>query len=157
MVLSGQEGCSCAGKAFTAHSSLIWGLLTWDTRRELVAFTSHHYLQAQTAAGQPSAFGEGLLLSRCRFWFFTFILLCSRRITSIGSGKHFDKISLLQIKNSLSSLLLRVPVLPHPQRRSAEPNHCLEQLRPLFWCKATRKKKEKKRSPVYPAVTLARV
>lgn len=103
------------------------------------------------------SFWEGLLLSRCRFWFFTFILPCSHQIASIGSGKHFDKISLLQIKNSLSSLLLRVPVLPHPQRRSTEPNHCLEQLRPLFWCKATRKKKRKKRSPVYPAVTLARV
>lgn len=69
VVLSGQEGCSCAGKAFTAHSSLIWGLLTWDTRRELVAFTSHHYLRAQTAAGQPSAFGRGCCSADAGFGF----------------------------------------------------------------------------------------
>lgn len=67
--------------------------------------------------------------------------------------KYFEKISLLQRKDSLTIVLLWVWVLPHSQRHRTEPNHQREQLWPLFWCKAAHKKKKKKVPCVYSCNT----
>lgn len=64
----------------------------------------------------------------------------SLQISPVSSGKHFENF----FSSNKEFIEFSVPLSPrasHSQRHNIEPNHQLEQLRPLFWCKAAWKKK----------------